>query len=417
MTDTLFRPEAINANRARLTGAVVAATPPGSRFYTGIVAAVVLAAVLFLTFGRYATHVDVRGILSEEGGISGINSPELSTVRRVYVKEGQTVAKGDRLVSLSLTEGRGAEGEGLSTQIGDLARQDEELILQGGLATRLSETELEALRRRRESLTASQQSLRKQIDLMASQIDLARENAERAARLAKRGAGTQQQVEEARSTIIARELEREGIRERLIDQIAALRALETDIAARSITVEQAQSELNQRRAALNEQRTDLVRRENLILSAPRDGRVGYLDAKPGVRIGPDHVLASIVPRDSQLEVTLFAPTRAIGFVTPGKEVRVRFDAFPYQKYGTAQGRVTWVSEVPTLTANLPEAAGAAGAAEPMYRVRVALDMAAFERRNRALALRPGMTLTANLVLEERALWEVFFAPVLETMRH
>lgn len=413
MTDTLFRQEAIDANRARLTGAVVAATPPGSRFYTGIIAAVMLSAVLFLTLGRYATHVDVRGILSEKGGISGINSPELSTVRRVYVKEGQTVAKGDPLVSLSLTEGRGAEGEGLSTQIGDLARQDEELVLQGGLATRLSETELEALRRRRESLTASQQSLRKQIDLMASQIDLARENAERAARLATRGAGTQQQVEEARSAIIARELEREGIRERLIDQIAALRALETDIAARSITVEQAQSELNQRRAALNEQRTNLVRRENLILSAPRDGRVGYLDAKPGVRIGPDHVLASIVPRDSKLEVTLFAPTRAIGFVTPGKEVLVRFDAFPYQKYGTAQGRVTWVSEVPTLQGNLPDVAGAA---EPMYRIRVALDMTAFEKRNRALALRPGMTLSANLVLEERSLWEVFLAPVLETMR-
>ena len=46
MATRLFRQEVIEAKRERLTGAVVAAVPPGSRLYTILLGAVVAALVL-----------------------------------------------------------------------------------------------------------------------------------------------------------------------------------------------------------------------------------------------------------------------------------------------------------------------------------------------------------------------------------
>jgi membrane fusion protein len=48
----------------------------------------------------------------------------------------------------------------------------------------------------------------------------------------------------------------------------------------------------------------------------------------------------IVPNDSVLQAELFVPTRAIGLVQPGHEVRILYEAFPYQQFGTYSGKVS-----------------------------------------------------------------------------
>lgn len=413
MSEKLFRQEAIDANRGRLTGTVVAATPPGSKIYTWLLAGCILVFLGFLTFGQYSTRVEVQGVLTDRGGVSEVSAPATATVREVHVREGQTVRKGDPLVTVSLSVGGSAGGEGMSNQIGKLDRQNEELVRQGEFAGSLGQTELQALRQRKTSLAASIGSLRNQIRLIDSQVAMARQATSRAERLAARGAGTKQQVEEERSQIIARELESEAIRERIATQTGDLRALDTEISARSIGLQLSLSQLSERRAALGEQRDELVRRDRLTLTAPKAGRVADIAAKLGVKVEPGVDLVSVVPNDRQLEVNLYAPTRSVGFVRPGQLARLQFDAFPFQKYGTKTGKVTWVSEVPTTPVGM---SAQAADPEPMYRVRVALDDPAFETRKGRYDLKPGMTVSANLVLEDRHLWEVFFEPVLKTMR-
>ena len=57
-------------------------------------------------------------------------------------------------------------------------------------------------------------------------------------------------------------------------------------------------------------------------------------------------LASLVPSGAQLQAHLFAPSGAVGFVRPRQEVRLRFEAFPYQKFGHQTGHVLQVSRTP-----------------------------------------------------------------------
>ncbi|MBV8685282.1 MAG: HlyD family efflux transporter periplasmic adaptor subunit [Alphaproteobacteria bacterium] len=412
MATRLFREEAIEAGRDRLTGTVVAAVPPGSRLYTAVLAAIAAALVALLCLGQYATRVTVKGVVANGGGLSRVHPPAAAEVQEVLVGEGARVARGTPLVAVSLTQGRDAGGEGVASRLAELDRQDRELARQLDLASSLGSADTSALVQQKSGLAESIASLDRQRGFISGQIALAEADTRRAVRLAKEGAGTQRQVEESRATLLSQRLELEKLGERITGQRESLRQLDAQIASRRIGADQSQSQLAAQRAQLAEQRAALLRQDRLTLTAPVAGVIGDVAARPGQHVEPDSSLVTVVPGTSAIEVQLYAPSRAVGFVRPGQEVRLMFDAFPYQKYGAGRGRVTWVSDVPTDPATLDPGLGIG---EPVFRVRVALEGGLREEAARN-PLRPGMTLSANLLLEKRRLWEVFLDPVLRALK-
>ena len=409
MNSPLFRQEVIEAGRDRLAGTVVAATPPKSRVYAALLMLVFLALVLILVFGQHAAREQARGIVSYDAGIARVYPNAPAEIRQVHVRTGQFVNAGDPLVTVSLAQGRG----GIGGQLGELARQDAELARQLELTSQLGSAETQALDRQRASLTAAIGSLERQRSFASGQIGLAEAAVRRAARLAAEGAGSQRQVEENRAAVLARRAEVESINERVINQQEALRAIDTQILQRRLASTQSGSQLAAQRAALAEQRAALVRTDQLTLTAPVAGEVGDVSVQVGQRARPETSLVTIVPRGSQIEVWLYAPSRAVGFVRPGQEVRLQFDAFPYEKYGAGRGTVTAVSRVPIEAAAID---AALDVKEPVFRIRVRIDAVAPRVAGAESRLRPGMTLTANLVLERRRLWEVLFNPIAAALR-
>ena len=94
-------------------------------------------------------------------------------------------------------------------------------------------------------------------------------------------------------------------------------------------------------------------------------------------------------------------------------MRLQFDAFPYQKYGTGLGVVTAVSKVPTEPDNLDPMLNVS---EPMFRIRTRIEKLSTGSKIDLARLRPGMTLNAKLETERRSLWQVLLGPVFEGMR-
>ena len=409
MNKQLFRMEVIDAGRERLAGTVVAAVPPSSRLYTRLVLGVAAVIVAILVFGSYASSASVRGIVAYDAGIARVYPSTPADIRQIHVHEGQIVTAGTPLVTLSIAQGR----DGIATQLAQLGNQDQELARQLDLAGEIGSAETRGLIQQRESLTAAVASLERQRTIAAGQIRLAEAATQRAVQLAHEGAGTQRQVEDSRSSMLSRRAEVESIGERIIGQREALRTTEAQIAQRTLEADRTRSVLLAQRAALAEQRAELMRTDQLVLTAPIDGEVGDVSVEVGQRARPDQSLITIVPRGSQLEVWLYAPSRAVGFAHPGQQVRLLFDAYPYQKYGAGQGTVILVSRVPTeptsLDANL-------NIQEPVFRIKVRIDQFPPRLPPEQRFMRPGMTVTANLVLERRSLWEVLFSPFLGTMR-
>ena len=409
MNKPLFRTEVIDANRERLSGTVIAAVPPSSRLYTSLLAGLALIILGFLVFGSYATSAQVRGIVAYDSGIARVYPATPAEIREIHVRYGQLVPAGAPLVTLALAQG----ADGLTAQLAQLNNQDSELGHQLDLATDIGGAEQRALIQQRDSLTAAVASLERQHAIAAGQIALAEAATRRAVQLAHEGAGTQRQVEDSRSALLARRADVESLNERLIAQRETLRNTEAQIAQRALEASRSRSVLLAQRAELAEQRAQLIRTDRLVLTAPIGGEVGDVSVEVGQRARPDQSLITIVPRGSQLEVWLYAPSRAVGFAHPGQQVRLLFDAYPYQKYGAGQGTVILVSRVPTEPTNLD---ANLNIQEPVFRIKVRIDQFPPRLPPEQRFMRPGMTVTANLVLERRSLWEVLFSPFLGTLR-
>jgi membrane fusion protein len=98
-------------------------------------------------------------------------------------------------------------------------------------------------------------------------------------------------------------------------------------------------------------------------------------------------------------------------------VRLRFEAFPYQKFGHQNGHVLQVSRTPLAPselAGLPLAGAltADNSAEPMFRITVAMDEPKLRAFGGEQTLVAGMRMQADVLLERRRLIEWLFEPLL-----
>jgi len=156
-------------------------------------------------------------------------------------------------------------------------------------------------------------------------------------------------------------------------------------------------------------------RREIVVSAPEAGTVTSVQAERGVRAEPGVPLLSIVPAGSQLEADLFSPSRSIGFLKPGQRVLLRYEAYPYQKFGHYEGRVATISRSALNPGELPpQVAGLTsliGSNEPVYRITVKLQRQSVNVYGKPVALQPGMQLEADVLIENRKLIEWVLDPL------
>jgi membrane fusion protein len=154
---------------------------------------------------------------------------------------------------------------------------------------------------------------------------------------------------------------------------------------------------------------DAARRRTEI-RAPMAGVVTNIAVASGDSVAADAPIATVLPRGSGLRAQLLVPTRAAGFIAPGNSVVLRYDAFPFQRFGQYRGEVDAVSRTVWSPG---ERVGPMLAREPVYRVDVKLDRQTVMAGGQEMPLRPGMTVSADILLEKRTVFEWVFEPVLE----
>ncbi|MEI6737843.1 MAG: HlyD family efflux transporter periplasmic adaptor subunit, partial [Pseudomonadota bacterium] len=152
-----------------------------------------------------------------------------------------------------------------------------------------------------------------------------------------------------------------------------------------------------------------AKRESII-QAPIDGVVTNIAVSVGQSVAADAAFATVLPKGSVLRVELLVPTRAIGFITKGREVVLRYEAYPFERFGQYRGVVADVSQAVWSTG---EKVGPLTIREPVYRVTVALDRQTVSVAGQDLTLKSGMLVNADILLEKRSLLEWLFEPVMQ----
>ena len=94
---------------------------------------------------------------------------------------------------------------------------------------------------------------------------------------------------------------------------------------------------------------------------------------------------------------------------PGQAVRILYDAFPYQSFGTYRGQVVRVSQTILKGSDL---SAPVTLQEPAYKVTVALDRQDIDAYGQAIPLQADMLLRADIILDRRSLLRWLLDPLL-----
>lgn len=406
---SLFRPEVRRSLQDRQWGRVSLLQPLSSKILCwGLVATAAMIAA-FLSVADYARKETVTGYLAPTAGVVKIVAPRPGIIRAIHVKEGQRIEAGQPLVTVAI-EQTTAEGENVDATMlrileGQKARIDEQLTLQerhfqsegqrlraqiAGIDAEIAQigSQIVIQRERIANLTeliAAGQGLRAKGYL--SDVEYKRRYDQMLEQ--KQGLGTLQQ----RTTTLQADRTSAGFN---LDQLPTTRAEKIEaLRAQLSEVEQRITEINGRRA--------------YVVHAPVGGRVATLQALVGRTADSQRMLMSILPVDSVFQAELFVPTKAVGFVRLGQEVRILYDAYPFQRFGTHRGRIIQVAHTILTSADLsaPVALG-----DPAYKVTVALEQQEIAAFGQRLPLQADMLLHADILLDRRPLLVWLLNPLL-----
>jgi membrane fusion protein len=162
---------------------------------------------------------------------------------------------------------------------------------------------------------------------------------------------------------------------------------------------------------VEEQIVELAARREIVIPATTSGVVTSLQAKRGGHADPTIPLLGIVPDGSTLQAQLFCSSRAVGFLRVGQRVLLRYEAFPYQKFGHYAGSVISVAQAAVNPTELGPHAPVAKSDSPVYLVTIKISDQSIRAYGKPIPLQPGMQLEADVVLENRRLVEWMLEPL------
>lgn len=391
-----------------MQGPVFLTLPFSMRVLIGVGLVAVLCAGVFLSSVSFARKETVTGWTTLDSGVLRVPAAEAGTIMRVLVREGQKVRAGQPLVELRLGQAtdRGDAADILGLEIGRQQRAElAKLDADATAASALGEQARATLRGLEQSLGEA----RRREQLQREQIVIARRSLDRLQKIADRGFVTKRSIDEATSTLLDAQSALSTTRAAVLDVEGRIVEAKADAAAYPISMGRIRAMAASTRASYAQRQVENSARGRSVIVAPRDGEVMMIYRRPGESVAQNGVVAAIGNAGGRLEVELFVPTRAAGFVANGQPVRLMYQAFPFQRFGAATGRITSVSE----TVLAPSEVSIPGMTfqEPLFRVRVRPDrdyVAAYGDRHR---VRAGMLLTSDIVLEQRSLGKFLLDPL------
>ncbi len=364
-----------------------------------LVSALAIAVLLApgITYHRTAT---VRGWVVPDRGATRLVAQQTGRVESLAARNGASVVEGDVLVTLSADRAVGNGTSYLLAGASSIADELSEIVKQGRLVSGRQDADIRSAERRMSRLDDEVRLLAQQQQAQSRRLAVAIEKLRRL-RDANDAVPEWQVLEQSDEVDLRRatlqqlqQTQLELVRER--DSAAEL------VANLPVLTEMQLSALREREARLQRELLVLESATKVPITAPVSGTVADVAIAEGDPVTPGRTLVTVIPEGSRLQVELFVPSSAAGSVEARQRVRLAFDAFPRHKFGTTEGTTLAVAQFVTLPAEVP----------PAVRLREAGYRVTAEIGQTALPLRAGMTLGAELILEERTVVDWLLEPLL-----
>ncbi|MCX8005346.1 MAG: HlyD family secretion protein, partial [Burkholderiaceae bacterium] len=377
--------------------------------FTALAAAFAVALVVFAFWGEYTRRERVEGFLALDAGAARLLASDAGTVVELLVKEGDEVEAGAPIARISLDR---ATAAGTTSELVQRELQQQQQSLESELqsARLLAGQQADQLRGRMATLRAEIEQSDSEIQLQTTRVASARDEVTRTEKLVADKFLSESALIQKRNDLLEQQVKLQTLRRQRAALERDLLSVRAELAAVDLKLRQQIDQLERKRSELQTSRVQQEARRETVVRAPIAGTVTNIAVARGESVAAEATLATILPKGSGLRAHLLVPTRAAGFIQPGNEVVLRYDAFPFQRFGQYRGVVEAVSRTVWSPG---EKVGPMTAREPVYRVDVKLESQTVRAGGQEMPLKPGMTLGADILLEKRTVFEWVFEPVLE----
>lgn len=412
-SSSLFREEVARARSQRVHGNVVLSQPVSTRILVLLLVAIIASAGVWLTVGQYTRSETAIGSLVTTAPSSKIFALRAGQISELAVREGDIVRAGQRLLSVQLEQGNAGGPGAISVSLDAVAAQSGLAEQQVSLSAQQSSAEQALVAQSRQGLEAQLRQIDDQLSLQGEIVGTSDRSYKQLNGLRASGFVSKAELDRrAQELLVARQS-----LSRLLQQkeslLADARRLDAETARAAADSQIRLASAKSSAHALAHQEAQLRGQRAYTLAAPIAGRVAALNASVGRTVDASVPLMVIVPEKPTLIAELYAPTRAIGFIKEGQEVRLLYDAFAYQRFGSYPGRVIDVSRVAVDPRGIDPPMKVD---EPVYRIRVALAEQSVSAHGQSLRLQPGMTLSASVILDRRSFIDWLLEPLHAALR-
>jgi hemolysin D len=454
-TDKLASPKKVERRRGRLFRAasrqprliaefqsdaieVEQRSPPRfTRLTLYCVLALILAAVTWASVSQVDMIVTAQGKLITMRPNLVVQPLETSVIREIHVRAGDRVNRGDLLATLDPTFSQ-ADHDQLRNRVGafdaSIARLRAELASSDYVAANLGDADAVLQRnmflQRKSAREAQMQNFDAQI--ASAQANLATAKNEEAVLVQR--LDNMRAIESMRSTLMDKEVGSKLnfllSRDARLDVESNLARVRGNIADYAHRVDKANADqkvfaedfrrtafqdlvetLSKRDSASEELKKVELRRQLIVLRAPADAIVLEVASRTiGSVVREAETLFVLVPRDVALQAEVNVEGRDVGQISLGQPVRIKFEPFPFQKYGTGTGSVRVISQ--DSFAPDPKSEAARRTIVPYYRVLVDLSDVKLRLPGDRVQLISGMAVTAEMKVGQRSVISYFLYPLL-----
>ncbi|HSX83084.1 MAG TPA: HlyD family efflux transporter periplasmic adaptor subunit, partial [Candidatus Saccharimonadia bacterium] len=322
--------------------------------------------------------------------------------------EGQSVTQGDILFVVSSERSSRETPEAQAAAMAQLRRRRESLHAELAKQEHIDRLQFHTVQDRVRSLEGELVHLTAELQLQEQRVASAADTAQRYRLLVAKSLAPEMQAQQKREELLDQQSKLHSLQRSRLALDGEMHALKRELAASDLKAKNQRAAIERQISALDQELTEYESRRQVVMSAPRDGVVTTILGVQGQTITTTTPLLSLVPAEAVLEAHLLVPSRAMGFIAPRQAVAVHYQAFPYQRFGSAKGHITEIAKT-LITPN--EVALPVPLQEPVYRVTVALEAQTVTAYGVEMPLQAGMVLEADIWLDQRRILEWVFDPL------
>lgn len=142
-----------------------------------------------------------------------------------------------------------------------------------------------------------------------------------------------------------------------------------------------------------------IAEKSLSITSSINGYVNNLSVKSvGSVVTQAQELATIIPKSTKNEITCYVKNMDIAEIEKGDEVSIKLDAYPYSRYGTVKGKITYISPGSFVDENMGS----------VYLVKTDI-----QNNNQDIQITAGLTGAVEIKTGTRSVMEYFLEPVID----